>query len=46
LIDSHEIHHGDNIIDAIIFNLVTRIITKWRTFKLMRWMQNLHQSTW
>jgi hypothetical protein len=27
-------------------NPVLSSIPKWRTFKLLRWMQNLHQSTW
>jgi hypothetical protein len=33
-------------LDAILFNSVTSTIPKWRTFKLLRWMQNLHQSAW
>jgi len=28
------------------FYPVASTIPKWRTFKLLRWMQNLHQSTW
>jgi hypothetical protein len=28
------------------FNPVPLTIPKWRTFKLLRWMQKLHQSTW
>jgi hypothetical protein len=27
------------------FNIVASTIPKWRTFKLLRWMQNLNQST-
>jgi hypothetical protein len=30
----------------LTFNPVPSTIPKWRTFKLLRWMQNLHQSTW
>jgi hypothetical protein len=28
------------------FNPVSSTIPKWRTFKLLRWIQNLHQPTW
>jgi hypothetical protein len=49
LVDFYEIQYGEIAIegdlDAIVFNTVAAIITKWRTFKLLRWMQNLHQST-
>jgi hypothetical protein len=31
---------------SVLFNSVPLTIPKWRTFKLLRWMQNLHQSTW
>jgi hypothetical protein len=27
-------------------NSVALTIPKWRTFKLLRWVQNLHQLTW
>jgi hypothetical protein len=30
----------------VCFNLVLSTIPKWRTFELLRLMQNLHQSTW
>jgi hypothetical protein len=30
---------------VIIFNHVASTIPTWRTLKLLRWMQNLHQST-
>jgi hypothetical protein len=30
--------------DVIISNPVASTITKWRTFRLLRWMKNLHQS--
>jgi hypothetical protein len=33
-------------LDAIFFNYVALTIPKWRSLKLMRWKQNLHQSTW
>jgi hypothetical protein len=33
-------------LDAILFNPVPSTIPKWRTFKLLRWMKNLNQSTW
>jgi hypothetical protein len=33
-------------LDAVLFNPVPSTIPKWRTFRLPRWMQNLHQSTW
>jgi hypothetical protein len=39
-------HDIEGDLDAVLFNPVPSIITKWRTFKLLRWMQNLHQSTW
>jgi hypothetical protein len=49
IVDFHEIQLGVNTIeddlDAIIFNHIDLTILKWRTFKLLRWMQNLHQST-
>jgi hypothetical protein len=31
---------------AINFKPVASIVPKWWTFRLLRWMQNLHQSTW
>jgi hypothetical protein len=30
----------------LTFYSVPSTVPKWRTFKLPRWMQNLHQSTW
>jgi hypothetical protein len=46
----HEIHPGDHAIEgnlgAIIFNPVASTFPKSQTFILLRWMQNLHQSTW
>jgi hypothetical protein len=50
LVDFDEIQYGGHVIegdlDAIHFNPVPSSISKWRAFKLLRWMQNLHQSTW
>jgi hypothetical protein len=50
LVDFHEIQQGcyaiKGDIDAIISDLVALTVKKWRTFKLLRWMQNLHQSKW
>jgi hypothetical protein len=50
LVDFYEIQYGGHAIegdlDAVLFNPVSSTIPKWRTFKLLRWMQNLHQSTW
>jgi hypothetical protein len=28
------------------FKLISSIIPKWRTLELLRWLQNLHLSTW
>jgi hypothetical protein len=45
----YEIQYGDNTIegdlDAILSNPVASTIPKWRTFKFLRWIQNLHQWT-
>jgi hypothetical protein len=50
LVDFYEIQHGGHAIegdlDSVFINPVPSTITKWRTFKLLKWMQNLHQSTW
>jgi hypothetical protein len=49
-VDSYEMQYGgyaiEGDIDATIFNPLTLTIPKWRTFILLRWMQNFHQSTW
>jgi hypothetical protein len=48
LVDFYE-NHGHAIegdLEAVLFNPVSSTIPKWRTFKLLRWMQNLHRSTW
>jgi hypothetical protein len=50
LVDFHDIQQGGHAIeddpDAIILNLVTLTVPKWWRLKLLRWMQNLHQSKW
>jgi hypothetical protein len=33
-------------VTAALFNPIPSTIPKWRTFQLLRWMQNFHQSTW
>jgi hypothetical protein len=30
---------------AMLLNPIASTIPKWRTFRLLRWMQNFHQST-
>jgi hypothetical protein len=49
-VDFYEIQYGGHVIkgdlDAIHFNPVPSSILKWRAFKLLRWIQNLNQSTW
>jgi hypothetical protein len=46
-VDFHEIWYvGDAIegdLDATFFNLVFSAIPKWRTFKLLRWVQLLNR---
>jgi hypothetical protein len=48
VVDLYEIQYEFDIIeeglDAIIFNPVTLTIQQFRTFKLLMWMQNFHQS--
>jgi hypothetical protein len=39
-------HAMEGDLDAVLFNPVPSTIPKYRTFKLPRWMQNLHQSAW
>jgi hypothetical protein len=50
LVDIYEIQKSGYAIDddlkAIIFNPVATAIQKWGPFKLLRWLQNFHQSTW
>jgi hypothetical protein len=46
-VDLDEILFGDDNIeddlDCILFNSVASTIPKWRTFKLLRWVQLLNQ---
>jgi hypothetical protein len=48
LVDFHEILQGGRAIegdfDAILFNHIASTILKCRRFKLLIWLQNLHQS--
>jgi hypothetical protein len=48
-IDSREIQQGGHAIEGdltvMLFNPLASNIPKWWTIKLLRWMQNLHQST-
>jgi hypothetical protein len=50
LVHFYEIQYGGHAIngnlDAVRFNPVPSTIPKWRTYKRLRWMQNLHQLTW
>jgi hypothetical protein len=34
------------VTSVLYFNPVASAVPKWRTFKFLRWMQNLHQLTW
>jgi len=38
------VHAIKGDLDAIIFNSIASTILKWWRFKLLRWMQYLHQS--
>jgi hypothetical protein len=45
----YEIQQRGHVIEGdlgAILTFVASTISKWQTFRLMRWMQNLHQSTW
>jgi hypothetical protein len=50
LADFHEIQQGGHTIEddlaAIPFTSVALTFPKWRTVKLLRWLQNLQLSTW
>jgi hypothetical protein len=50
LVDIYEIQYGDYSVEGdhyyILFNTVGGTIPKWRTFKHLRWIQNLLYSTW
>jgi hypothetical protein len=49
LVDFYEIQERGHAIegdpDSIVFNTLVSTIPKWRTIKLLRWLQNLHKST-
>jgi hypothetical protein len=49
LIDFYDIqwrsHAIEGDLDAVIFNPVASTFRKWRTFKLLWWMENMPQST-
>jgi hypothetical protein len=49
-VDFHRIQYRCQAIESdlndIIFNPIASTIPKWHTFRLLKWMQNLHQSTW
>jgi hypothetical protein len=40
-----KVHDIEGNLDAIAFNAVAATIPKLRTFRLLRWIQNLHHST-
>jgi hypothetical protein len=46
--DFYKIRHKNHAIgdelDAILYNPIASIVSKLRTFELLRWRQNLHQS--
>jgi hypothetical protein len=46
-VDFHEIqqegHATEGDLNAILYNQAVSTITKWRTFKLLTWIQNLNQ---
>jgi hypothetical protein len=48
MVHCYEIQYGGHAIaddlEEIVFDAVAVTIPKWRTFKLLRWMQNLHHS--
>jgi hypothetical protein len=50
LADFHEIQFGGHVIedylDTIFLSRVSSVISKWRTFRLLRLMENLHHCTW
>jgi hypothetical protein len=50
LVELYVIQYGGHSIegdlDPIILNPIASTIPKWLIFKLLRWMQNLHQLTW
>jgi hypothetical protein len=50
LVDFYDIQYGSHAIEgdlnAVLFNPIPSTIPKCQTLKLLRWMQNLHQSMW
>jgi hypothetical protein len=48
--DFYETQEGGHAIEgdlvAVLSNPVPSTIQEWWTFKLLRWMKNLHHSTW
>jgi hypothetical protein len=48
MVDCYEIHYGCDAIegdlDATLSNPVPSTVPNWQTFRLLRWMQNVHQS--
>jgi hypothetical protein len=41
-----QVHAIEGDLNAMLLNPVVSTIPKWWMFRLLRWMQNLHQSTW
>jgi hypothetical protein len=39
-------HNNEVDLDAVYFKPVTSTISKWRPFRLLRWIRIFHQSTW
>jgi hypothetical protein len=50
LVDFYDIQQGGHAIEgnrgAIICNPVASTVPKWRTLRILRWMQILHKSMW
>jgi hypothetical protein len=50
IVDLYEIWEGGHIIEVelytILCNPVASTILEYQTFRLLRWVQNLHQSVW
>jgi hypothetical protein len=46
----YEIQQGGNAVEgyfsAMLFYPVASTVTKWRTYKFLRWIQSLHQTAW
>jgi hypothetical protein len=41
-----DVHVSEDVQNAIVFNPVALSIPEWRVLELLRWMQNMRQSTW